>query len=224
MESIESIIAYVNKTKEWPFVCKLKDLKQLSGGLVNFVYRLTFDDDSTVIFKYFPNYLAVDKSIEMSQSRYFVEKEALKLLGGHVLLRQTHVRIPKLLYFDDENYIIVMQDAGARTKTLFEYLKIQNTDFLGTEETIDFLAKELFNFSKFLNNSGISPATNKIPFENETLWNKLRAYLIPLYSSEAKWFNLEQELGVHIEKANRLLQRPAQNEGCFVYGDLWPSE
>ena len=157
----------------------------------------------------------------MSQSRYFVEKEALKLLGDHVLLSQIHVRIPKLLYFDDENYIIVMQDAGVRTKTLFEYLKIQNT---GTEETIDFLAEELFNFSNFLKNSCISPAANMIPFENETLWNKLRSYLIPLYSNEAKRFNLEQELDVHIEKANRLLQRPAQNEGVFVYGDLWPSE
>ena len=160
----------------------------------------------------------------MSQSRYFVEKEALKLLGDHELLSQIHVRIPKLLHFDDENYIIVMQVAGARTKTLFEYLKTQNTDYPVLEETIDFLAKELFNFFNFLNNSGISPATNKIPFENETLWKKLREYLIPSYLSEAKRFNLEQELSVHIEKANRLLQRPAQNEGCFVYGYLWPSE
>ena len=225
MNSIEGVILFINTTKECPFSSKVKSLKTLSGGLVNYVYRLTLQDESTVILKYFPAYLAVDKSIEMNQNRYFVEKEALKLLGDHELLANNHFRIPKLIYFDDQEYLLAMQDAGVETKTLFDYLKLQNcTDVSQSEEMIDFLAKELFNFSVFLKNSGITPTTHQEPFKNEALWIKLRSYLIPLYSSEATRFNLENELKIFIEKANELLKCPSDGVGILVFGDLWPSE
>jgi hypothetical protein len=225
MNSIEAVILYINTKKEWPFLSKVKSLKTLSGGMVNYVYRLTHEDESTYIIKYFPAYLAVDKSIEMSQNRYFVEKEALKLLGDHELLANNRFRIPKLIYFDDQEYLLVMQDAGVESKTLFDYLKLQNyTNVSQSEEMIDFLARELFNFFVFLKNSGITPTTHQEPFKNEALWIKLRSYLIPLYSSEATRFNLENELKFYIEKANELLKSPSNGDGILVYGDLWPSE
>ena len=59
---------------------EVEDVKLLSGGLVNYVYRISFRSSSntvTAILKYFPPYLAVEKSISFSQERYHVEKSAL---------------------------------------------------------------------------------------------------------------------------------------------------
>ena len=137
----------MNKDK---FTVKLKNIQRLNGGSVNYVYRLTFDNNSTVILKYFPNHLAIDKDVKMNQKRYCVEKDALKLLGDHCFLEKTHTRIPKLLYFDDNNFIIVMQDAGKQCKTLLKFLLNQTPHTAHSQKIIDILAKEIYNFSIFL--------------------------------------------------------------------------
>ena len=170
--------------------------------------------------KYFPNHLAIDKDVKMNQKRYFVEKDALKLLGDHCFLEKTHTRIPKLLYFDDNNFIIVMQDAGKQCKTLLKFLLNQTPHTAHSQKIIDILAKEIYNFSIFLSNSGINPQTHSVPFKNESAWSIFKEHLIPLYRAEAKRFNLESDLEVVL---NELTQPPKEHSGFFVFGDLWPS-
>ena len=222
MEDIESVKTYIDSQNDWIFKAKLQEVVKLSGGLANYVYRLIFQDKTTAVLKYFSNFLAFDRTVQMSQNRYFVEKEVLKILGNHEELQNSRLRVPKLLYFDDSKYIIIMEDAGQQTKTLLDCLKADQPPL--SNEIIDLLAKEIFQFLQFLRNkSGISLSTHKDPLENISVWNIFRSYSIPLYNSEAKRFNLENELKIHLDKANELLQQPSNDEGSFVYGDLWPS-
>ena len=117
MEDIESVKTYIDSQNDWIFKAKLQEVVKLSGGVSNYVYRIIFQDNTTAVLKYFPNFLAFDRTVQMSQNRYFVEKEVLKILGNHEELQNSRLRVPKLLYFDDSKYIIIMEDAGQQTKT-----------------------------------------------------------------------------------------------------------
>ena len=187
---------------------------------MNYVYRLIFEDKTSAVLKYFPNFLSVNRAVQMSQKRYFVEKEALKLIGDHEELLNSHIKVPKLLYFDDSNYVLIMEDGGHHTKTLLECLKADKP--LVSKEIIDLLAKEIFQFLKFLKiKSGISLSTHKDPFLNKSSWTSLRSYLIPLCLSEAKRYNLENELKIHLDKVNEFIYQPSKEEGSLVFGGFW---
>lgn len=76
MNTVESVKSYIEANKEKiPFgKVQLKNVKQLSGGFSNFVYRLEFEDNTTSIFKHFTSYFPIDHSLKLSTSLYFVEK------------------------------------------------------------------------------------------------------------------------------------------------------
>ena len=109
MDTIDSVWLNFEKFTNKPFQSKLIDVKKLSGGLVNHVYRLVFENNSTAVLKYFPKFLAFDNTVEMSQNRYFIEKTALELIGNNEHLQNTLVRVPKLLYSSDKHFTIIME-------------------------------------------------------------------------------------------------------------------
>ena len=125
MDSIEMVEKYIRENENLPFASKVQTISMLSGGLANFVYRLKFEDNTTAILKYYPPYLAVNPSMTVSQKRYFVEKAALQALNSQPWLEKnqnSRIRTAKLINFDDNNYVLIMEDAGENTKTLFNYL------------------------------------------------------------------------------------------------------
>ena len=221
MKTIELVVDYLNSNTELKFKSPLKTVIKLSGGFTNHVYRLNFQDDSSYILKYYSNLQSLDQTTSVNQNRYFVEKECLKQLGNHKLLEETRTRIPELFYTDDSNFVMVMQDAGKKTKTLLEVFNAKfQTDNL--DGLVDLLAQEIFNFSKFLSSKcGITPMTHKELFKSS--WSLLRGYYLPMFPKEAKRFNLENELSIHLQKANSILKVPEENEGVLTFGDLWPS-
>jgi hypothetical protein len=84
MDTVESVKAYIeaNKGKN-PFdQSPLKSVQQLSGGYVNFVYRLEFENSTTSILKNYPSYFSFDKSksLKLSTGRYFAEKVKIYVL------------------------------------------------------------------------------------------------------------------------------------------------
>ena len=224
MESLELVEGYIKAKENFPIKSKLVHVEKLSGGLANYVYRLGFEDKSTVILKYYPRFLSSDRTIEVSQNRYFVEKAALELLGDNEEIKNS-LRVPKLIFSEDSAHILVMEDAGKHTKTLFEILKA-NTDAqkVNLDELICNLAKKIHHFSKFLTEkSGISASSHKSQFENKTAWDIKQTYYIPLFRSEAEKYELSEELAPHLAKAKEILKPPSDDEGVFVFGDLWPS-
>jgi 5-methylthioribose kinase len=224
MESTELVRTYIDSRKDLPFNSKFTSAMRLSGGLVNYVYRLRFEDNSTAILKYYPRFIASNKSVEVSQSRYFVEKAALKHLAtNEYLLNETAVRIPKLLYADDESHMLIMEDAGENNKTLFELLKNESTE---SDELIPFVAEQIKKLSTFLSDkSNIKAKTHLDEFRNKSIWESFKNYFSHLFKFQAQSFDLESEMEAFLSKVDALIQEPnyESEDTVFVFGDLWPN-
>ena len=98
---------------------------KISGGLINYVYRVEFEDKSTAILKHYSSLMSSDNNVEISQKRYHVEKAALVLLNknAHFKSNFSFIKVPNLLYSHDDLYFILMEDAGKSTISLFDILK-----------------------------------------------------------------------------------------------------
>ena len=230
MASSELVREYFDTKDDFPIKSKIIDIKGLSGGMVNHVFRITFEDNYTVVLKYYPDYVAANREVKMSQKRYFVEKEALRLLStNEYLLNQTIIRVPKLIFHDDDAHILIMEDAGVKSISLFEFLKltdVSNDLSSKRNEIIEKIAHELFKFSDFLSNkSQISHSTHDDPFLNEATREILNNWMQNSFRSQSKEFNIEKELEPFIRQTEELEKKRQQNPGddVFVYGDLWPN-
>lgn len=86
----------------------------LSGGLINFVWRLPGRPQS-VIVKYAAPYIAVLPDVPLDPQRLLFEARSLQLFapGGRLsTLAQPALRPPRLLDFDPQENLIVLEDAG----------------------------------------------------------------------------------------------------------------
>jgi 5-methylthioribose kinase len=204
-------------------VAALTKLESLSGGLVNYVYRLYFESEHlTLILKYFPPYLAMDKSIAFSQQRYFVEKIALEEFGTQKWLKlneESGVRTPKIFHCDDEKFVLIMQDAGLSAKPLFELLKL-GSELTG--DTIKWISKEVKFFEDFI--------TLKANIKSDTFGKNpigiiLKSYIKNTIKEQAKLADLEKELEGFIAQHDQVFKSPEfENEkSYFTFGDFWPN-
>ena len=223
MESLELVEVYINAKENFPIKSKLVEIKKLSGGLVNYLYRLVFENKETAILKNFPTFFSSNKSIEFSQNRYFVEKAALELLGNNEELKNS-IRVPKLLYYDDNAFVLVMEDAGEHAKSLFQILQAnKDLENVNKENLIKKLANKIHIFSRFLTEkSGVSAKTHKNFFANNYAKDLTKTHFMPLLKSVSKKFELEKELQHHIDKSEKLMELPIDDNAVLVNGDLWP--
>jgi thiamine kinase-like enzyme len=230
MASIQLVKEYLDTKQDFPVKAKLIDVKILSGGLANNVYRLLFEDNSSMVLKHYPEFI-VSQNLRMSQNRYFVEKEALRLLSSNIdLINHTIIRVPKLVYSDDNAFILIMQYCGETAIPLFQFLKLNNNitsyESLKRDEMISMIAHELFKFSDFLSDkSEIKHETHDKPFLNEPAQHVLSNFYPSLHRSQAKLFELENEILPLIAQAeNEDNERKKHSENdVFVFGDLWPN-
>ena len=230
MASIQLVKEYLDTKEDFPVKAKLIDVKILSGGLANHVYRLLFEDNSSMVLKYYPEFI-VSQNLRMSQNRYFVEKEALRLLSSNIeLTNHTIIRVPKLVYSDDKAFILIMQYCGETAIPLFQFLKLNNNlgshESIKRDEMISVIAHELFKFSNFLSNkSEIKHETHDKPFLNEPAQHVLSNFYPELHRSQAKLFQLEKEIMPLIDEAEREEEerKKHRENDVFVFGDLWPN-
>lgn len=240
METLESVREFfeANKTKPAFAGKSLKDVSSLSGGLINYVYRLEFDDGSTAVAKYYPRFLSSDKTVEMSQERYFVEKTALTLFHDQPWLRSTptsRIRTPKVLFYDDAQFVLVMEDAGANSRTLLEHLK-NNSDsgLISDAATLAHIAKDVSAFSKWLSSDAcdIKWETHSNALENRPAQQIISGYVRRFCIQQSKRLGLESELEVYLKSLDKAFRpfelRDAAKLGehekrVFALGDLWPN-
>lgn len=203
---------------------KLVDVKQLSGGYLNKVFRVRFDDNSTLIFKYYPATIDYETPMDYSQDRYFIEKAALELLGNEQCMRDCKLRTPKCLYSDDALFVLIMEDCGERLVSLSELLRTDLTSIDTTlkSDLLDQLADELNAFYKNLfNNCSIKYSTHANVFANRITWDFLNTYYVQIYKEQAKLYGVEREMAPYIE-AHKVLEEP-KSDAFFSLGDLWPN-
>ena len=222
-ETVESVNAYFSTNK--PLIDrKLVDCQKLSGGLCNYVYRLYLDDSTTAVFKYFPRFISCDRSIEFSQERYFAEKASLALLSDNqYMLEHTSVRIPKLIFSDDCQYVLIMQDAGQHLISLFDLLKRDDTNLVDAN-MLHSIGKEISQFLMFLSEkSNITPLTHGDTFENNAVLEAIIKYSTFISQAQADKHNLRAELDAFLNYLPNLLKKSSDPSDVFRFGDLWPN-
>lgn len=209
-------------------------VKRVSHGFANLVYRLTFSDLSTVILKYYSprgNDNAADddeeEAIELSQNRYHIEKNALATLIGRNVNEM--IRTPRLLHSDDSLCYIVMQDCGERLKTLASLLRnAGNSGSSNENEAVidDFLRRLARNMKLFLANlnASIHRQTYAPFFANNQYWDGMNHNRESVCSQVAQALELDAELadlGDDYLMADSRLEEPSVG-AKFVHGNLEP--
>jgi hypothetical protein len=168
---------------------------------------------------------------EIPQDRYFVEKSALLILGDDKCFSDCRVRTPKIYSFDDDQFVLVMEDCGQQAITLDEFLlnsyKLPDSIKVDDEKAYVDDIVDLFSveFSKFLKKlafeSKIQYSTHKDDFKMAEMISKFKELFKPILSSRSKEMNLESELEYFIENNTRI-EEPDENSH-FCNGDCWPN-
>lgn len=237
MENVEKIREFLEANKQKsPFKDrKLVEVKILSGGLINYVYRLKFDDSSSAIAKYYPPHFAHNKNIQFSQNRYHVEKTILTLLNEQPWTRDNPnslVRTPKVLFTDDTHFLIIMQDAGENIKMLQDYIK-NDENLIKDEVLLSRIAKDIHDFCHYLSyKSGITWETHKDVFQNQSALALMTDGFFIQAEQTSKELGLETELDSYLKKIKSCFN-PFENpenarekglERVLSYGDLWTNQ
>ena len=239
LDDCEKVLNYMSSDeghKKCGFELKVVDVEKVSGGLANYVYRLVFEDKSTAIFKHYSNQLKAISEAQFSPKRYFIEKSALKILGEEESLKECRISTPKLLYADDDMYIIIMQDCGRSLVTLSDFLKkdyeLPESMRNGKsneeqnqliDDMIDLTAKEIRNFLiKLATEVSIRPETHQDPFSNEPFWDGATHAFGTWLPAMIKGFELEKEFDQIMTGFDGNI-RPPPGDLQFVHGDFWPN-
>jgi hypothetical protein len=238
MDDIEQVRVYIDKVKKDLKLSEdssilaeyeIADVKMLSGGLMNYVYRVYFHHSNhtsiTVILKYFPPFLAMDKSIPFSQDRFTVEKSALEWLTSSPWLstnRNSIARTPKLFFSDKDNFVIIMEDVGERAQLLTDLLK-HNSDL--EVKVVKQLAHEIKFFIDYIIGNGHVTLENHPEFENKSFNDFAKAYLIQVWPEQAKITGLETELSDYLTQGEIFYNPPDfdKDSAVLTFGDLWPN-
>ena len=122
-ETVKAYFLSSEVKKKLLFKSDVIDVRSVSGGLANFVYRLFFADKTTAVLKYYTTHLAAESEVKLSPHRYFVERRALELIGKEECLKECRLSTPKVLFYDDDVYYFIMEDCGENLVTLSYFLK-----------------------------------------------------------------------------------------------------
>ena len=179
---------------------------KLTGGICNYVYRLHFND-RTVVLKQFPSTLASNIDYPFSQDRYFVEKEALTKFSK---LNSGNVKVPRLIFCQDEEFVLVMEDAGENIVSLMDYFKVCNSRLTWND-----LPESIVQFLKTLHNvdrsSCSSIFTNTLARQtNQSFYDNLN-----LQASRLQLNSLKPYSSVKLP--------PIPSNPAIIMGDCWPN-
>lgn len=188
----------------------------LPGGLMNHVWKVP-TRPKPVILKHAPPYIATVPEIKLDDSRIIFEAEALQaLLKGGALehVPTPYVSPPELLYRNDVDHVIVLEDIGDSVDlTVWLSHSKSSADkfgaFLG--EFIGSLHRESLRqtiLAQRFNNHSIQQTRYTVQYES------IGPLCIEAGVEDA------EDLGL---KARQLGTRLLQKGICLIMGDLWPA-
>ena len=226
LENSGDVLEFLNLTKELPFSSKhVREVSRISGGFTNYVFRIVLNDSSSCILKHFKSYLVAKKEISMPINRYFIEKMALNVIGEDERLQSERFRLrtPKLIYSNDNEHVLVMEDCGVDSVSLTDYLKLNNQqigDDIGEKkQVLCDLANEIRSFMARVQEL-IRPDNYYEPFHNTSQWERDKCSLINECFQLAAKFHVESDLEKLMDRDHEL-KRPNIDKSFFVHGDFW---
>lgn len=188
--------------------------EKLTGGNLNYVWRLTGDDRS-VIVKHAPPHIAVNPEVPLNQNRIHFETKALRLFSEDGILSNLSndkVAPPDIYGFDPELHLLIMEDVMPAVPFFDAVLENKlNPDtgyklgkFIGQLHQVTF-QKELFR-NEF----------NNLPIQETRLELQYKSVAESL---EKAGFKNTKTAALHAEILGKKL---LETGNCLLMGDLWP--
>jgi 5-methylthioribose kinase len=237
MTEIESIINSFLKEK-----CEATkginfSLEQINGGMVNFVFRIKIEADpiNSFVVKHYQPYLSSTPEVPLSCERYFVEKAALQEMTRSASRESFH--IPKLVEWNDENHILLLEDCGHDLKSLFDFMRspsIKDNTFSEAQSHLDLIIDSVTGLFFLLQR--VSKATDFIPmnYYSKGTFDIISDYIYGEYENRVKEFPLLQKYISFVKEEKQSFQETYQNfhrnaflnlpsQYSLTFGDMWPS-
>ncbi len=190
-------------------------LQPLQGGNLNHVWRLPGKEQS-IIIKWAPPHIAANPEVPLSPRRLTFEARALDLFADSGLLQSLAsetIRPPKLLHFEQNQHLLVMEDfgpipslAGWISSEVQANIGHQIGTFIGKLHKITFHRNRL---GQHFQNIDIQQTRQKVQY------NPAADYL-----SKTGLSNVDSNRVA--KKTKTLGQRLLEPGKCLVMGDLWP--
>ena len=192
---------------------------RLTGGYLNYVYRVPGDPDS-VIVKCAPSHIATRPEVALDPLRIVIEARCLAALGPGGMLAAVaapDVRPPRLLHFEEDQCLLIQEDVG-QVPHLGEWLQQGTHKYLAASRAGQLLGE----FIGRLHLHSYMDARMAERFDNKPIQ---RTRLEVQYRNTGRL--LAQAgipdagpLGQRAVQLGELLQEPGL---CVIHGDLWPS-
>ncbi|KAF0696331.1 Aste57867_12890 [Aphanomyces stellatus] len=206
--------AYIQET-EWASkpTAAVQDLTLLSGGMVNYVWRVTFADASSVILKHFPPALRLNPNFAFPQERCQLEHIALAAVATQFATTVSAWCAPKPLYFDDAQYVILQQDMPG--VPLYDLFKADLDHATPSTDDLAWIAEALLAFLRDVQSLAVPDISR---FANSPLTPLMnRMYLR----------NLPRMTEMDVPDASSWCDRAAACDAfaptSFLFGDFWPN-
>lgn len=194
------------------------DPEPLSGGYLNYVWRIKGDPEP-VIVKFAPPHIASIPEIPLNPRRIVIEARCLHAFGPQGALAEAAndtVRPPRLLDFDECNHVLVMEDIG-EPPGLGTWLQQE----AHREHSAAEIGRHLGQFIGALHARSYKNQSLAKLFDNsamqrtrlEVQYRAIRDLCIRAGLSDA------DALGTTAVALGELLQKPGL---CVIMGDLWP--
>ena len=206
---------------------EVSNVEIVSGGMVNFVYRLECtaksntdrNSSKSFILKYYPPYLSSDATVSFCQDRYYVEKEGLQL-GNDLCQLNLHIHVPLIKFIDDINHVIIMEDLG-EIRSLFNELSLTGVSNYNKND-INSLGKYITEFLLALSECQVS---NNV-FDGITKLDLLQHHVYGGYAERIQQYKCLQSFCPLVDEiqnamTNASLSSLFKNKLCF--GDFWPN-
>jgi 5-methylthioribose kinase len=213
LTTVKSLKNYLRLHKRQPTAIQL-----LTGGTANYVYRATFENGSTTVYKHAAPYLHSNTKFAFDPLRMDYENRILDILSlgyedGLNVFTESSVRAVRVLSYDEDRKLLCMEDGGQ-----------QNLKSAYTEHGLDMpkigeeLGKWIAAFHTALKRAslGSSPGDTS----NNDIAVRIYRYSYESLSGALQSRGYDSKIGERIN--NEFGSLLATDNECVCHGDFWP--
>jgi 5-methylthioribose kinase len=193
---------------------------RLSGGLLNYVWRIRGETDSifpSLIAKWAPPFIASNPQIQLDPGRIIIEANALKIFGktgslSH--LTNEKMRLPEFVWMDPTHNILIMEDV-CNCPDLSEWIQLPQED-----EKAYSIGKRIGTFIANVHRYSANQSDLAMQFFNQRIQKTRLEVLyqnVKMYAQKAYLENAD-DVGSIALAYGELLQKPGK---VIIMGDLW---
>jgi hypothetical protein len=213
LTTVKGLEDYLSLHRRQPAAIRL-----LPGGTANYVYRATFEDGSTTVYKHAAPYLHSNTRFAFDPLRMDYENRILDILSlgyedGLSVFLESSVHAVRVLSYDRDRKLLCMEDGGQ------QHLKSAYTEHgLDMSKIGEELGKWIAAFHTTLTrvSLGISPGHTS----NNDIAVRIYRYSYENLSGALQNRGYDSEIGERIN--NEFGSLLATDNECVCHGDFWP--